>query len=97
MFFSIRSQIFKFKKRGDVSSGLKGQEIINKWSEIVSKVNVAAKHHTSVVSFEENKELVINVDSVVWLQELSFYNKTLKDQINNKYGEDTVKSIRFIA
>ncbi|MCE5195046.1 MAG: DUF721 domain-containing protein [Nitrospiraceae bacterium] len=57
------------------------------WSEIFEK---PLSFHTSPAALKES-ELLINVDSAVWMQELSFYKETIVKKLN-RFG---IKSVRL--
>ncbi len=42
-----------------------------------------------------NKILTVKVSGPVWMQELSFREKEIRDKLNKALGRDAIKKIRF--
>lgn len=61
-------------------------KIKREWSEIFEK---PLSFHTAPSALKEG-ELLINVDSAVWMQELSFYKETIVQKLN-RFGIKSVK------
>lgn len=74
-------------KTWGIGEALRLEDIRKSWPKIVGG---QISSHTSPVALKDS-ELVINVDSPVWLQQLSF----LKDDLTRKLCAFEVKSVRF--
>lgn len=70
-----------------IEDGVKLSRIKNEWQVLFEK---PLSLHTSP-SILKNGELLINVDSAVWLHQLGFY----KEQIKEKLSRFAVESVRF--
>lgn len=66
-------------------------QLWRKWPEIVGPT-VAAQ--TDPVGFREGV-LYVCVKNSVWIQQLTFVSKQLREKINGFLGNDKVKTIRF--
>jgi len=62
------------------------------WAEVAG-ADIA--HHTLGSALRETGELVVYVDSPTWASELTLMSERLKDGINERIGQELVKSIRF--
>ena len=76
-----------FIKEHGIQEGIKLSEIKKRWNNLFTK---PLSYHMSPVILSEG-ELLINVDSHLWLQELDFY----KDDITKKLTSYGVKSVRL--
>ncbi|MDI6901859.1 MAG: DUF721 domain-containing protein [Anaerosomatales bacterium] len=62
------------------------------WAEIAG-ADIA--QHTLGSALRESGELVVYVDSSTWASELALMSERLKDGINERIGQELVRSIRF--
>jgi hypothetical protein len=74
-------------KEHGIQDGLRFFEIKKKWNSLF---NDPLSYHMSPVKLSE-ADLLINVDSHIWLQELNFY----RDDIIKKLSSYGVKNVRF--
>ncbi len=81
------SLVAQIAKNLGIEEGVKFCRIKSEWHELFDK---PLSLHMAP-SILKNGELLINVDSAVWLHQLGFYKEQIKDKLN-KFA---VKSVRF--
>ncbi|MEW6214354.1 MAG: DUF721 domain-containing protein [Nitrospirota bacterium] len=79
--------LIPFIRELGIEDGVRLAEIKKKWYDLF---NMPLSHHMSPFMLSDG-ELLLNVDSPVWLQELNFY----KEDIIKKLSPYNVKSVRF--
>ncbi len=84
---NIGKLISPFLERLGIDSSVRLQRIRQEWSDIF---NEPLSSHMWPSSLKDG-ELLINVDSPVWLQQISFF----KDEIIRKLGPSGVKGVRL--
>jgi predicted nucleic acid-binding Zn ribbon protein len=76
--------------------GLSGQlveyQAVMAWSKVVG-ANVGQHARAEWI---EKGELIVRVDSHVWIQELTFLKPEIIQKLNSALGAETVKDIRFV-
>jgi hypothetical protein len=82
----------KFRMRG----ALDAIEICHEYRSIAPRLLPKdALKHTAAKSYK-NCVLTITARSPIWAQEVHMRRHLLKDQINHKFGQDTVKKVRIV-
>ena len=94
MFRSIKSQIFKFSKKPEVSEGLEVEGIKTGWQNIIKSINKEAVGKTEALYVNKNKELVVRVVDHLWLQEMSYQRDYIVKELSRR--NKSINSIRFI-
>ena len=61
------------------------------WREVAGPT--VASHATAI--YVRKRELVIELDSNTWAQELSMMADRYRDAVNERLGDETVESVRF--
>lgn len=79
--------ISPFLKQSGIEEAVRFERIKQEWSDIF---NEPLSSHMYPISLKDG-ELLINIDSPVWLQQVSFY----KDDIVRKLSLFEVKGVRF--
>ncbi len=97
----LRSTVDAFKKidsivagmldGGNLAEGVRGQEVLNEWSEIVGE---QIAQHSRAVSLADGV-LWVEVDGSVWAQELVFLTPHIQETIDQKLGSGRVREVRF--
>jgi len=68
-----------------------GWQAVELWADTVGE-RVAA--HARAASFRDGT-LVVEVDSPSWMNELTYLERRIKAQLNQRLGDDVVRSIRL--
>jgi predicted nucleic acid-binding Zn ribbon protein len=68
-----------------------GWQAVELWAETVGD-RIAA--HTRAASFRDGT-LIVEVDSTPWMNELTYLERRIKSQLNQKLGDDVVRTIRL--
>lgn len=95
MFVSLKFSLHKFLKRPDMSLRLQEQSVISGWESFVAEVHKSARGKSRALYVTPQGALVVQVQSHLWLQELTFFKKELERRITNK--NKSITSIRFVA
>lgn len=83
----IGALISPFVKNLGIEGAVRLEDIRREWPAIFSE---PLSMHMQPSSLKDN-ELIINVDSPVWLQQISFF----RDDITGKLNRFNIKSVRF--
>jgi len=86
---AISDILREYKKEMNIDNKLKEVEIIQTWGEIVGK---AIARHTSGVYIKDSV-LFVHLDSAVVRNELLMIRELIIERINEKAGEEIVKSV----
>ena len=88
----LKSAIKLFLKNNGLEKGVKQQNAISIWEEIVGKKIALNTDAESV----EHGTLTVKTSSSTWRQELMFNKRDIIEKINKKLGHNIIKDIRFI-
>jgi predicted nucleic acid-binding Zn ribbon protein len=83
----------RFLRHGPLSEGLKRQQALEIWPEVVGDVIAA---HSEAISLEGGV-LHVRVDGSVWAQELSMLQAQIKAGFARRLGDGAVTGIRFTS
>ena len=88
----IKQAIKILLKKTGLEGGVKQQEVINVWEEVVGD---KVSQNTSPEKVESGT-LYIKTSNPTWRQELVFKKSDIIKKLNNKLGKNTIKEIKFI-
>ena len=74
-----------------LSRPITGWEAVELWSTTVGE-RVAA--HTRAVAFRDGT-LVVEVDTTSWMNELTYLERRIKTQLNERIGSEVIRAIRL--
>lgn len=81
----------KFIASNSIGESIKQLELLAQWEDILSPV---LSKHAKPIGIKGN-ELIVEVSSSAWLNELSFLKDELKNRLNKEVGRELIKEIRF--
>nr|CBX30431.1 hypothetical protein N47_Q17540 [uncultured Desulfobacterium sp.] len=71
--------------------GFETENISGIWKNIVGE---AIYKNTKPAGFK-GQTLLVNVSGSVWMQELQYYKKDIISKLNNEFGKEMVRDIKF--
>lgn len=89
----ISELLQRFLRQGPLSEGLRRQQALEIWPEVVGDVIAA---HSEAVSLEGGV-LFVRVDGSVWAQELTMLQAQIKAGFARRLGDGAVAEIRFTS
>jgi len=81
----------RFIASNQVGENLVQIELLSHWNEIFSSV---ISKHAQPIGIRGN-QLLIEVSSSAWLNELMFLKEDLRKRLNKSIGKEIIKGIRF--
>ena len=81
----------KFIASNSIGESITQLELLSHWEDILSPVLCK---HAKPIGIKGN-ELIVEVSSSAWLNELSFLKSELKNRLNKEAGRELIKEIRF--
>jgi predicted nucleic acid-binding Zn ribbon protein len=88
---SLKELMEQVLSKGPLREGLKQQEILASWNEIVG--NEIAKHSEAVAL--KDGVLWVRTEASVWAQELSLLVPRIREEFEKKLGPGSVRDVRF--
>ncbi len=89
--FKTIDEILKQKEFERISEIMRESEVVEKFPEIFPDFKKIAKAKKI-----DNKTLFLRVENSVWRSELNLHRNAIIKKINERFGEEVVKAIRFI-
>lgn len=87
----LRNVLKRFLASKPLGDSITQVELLTRWEEILSPV---VCKHAKPAGIRGN-ELLIEVSSSAWLNELMFLKDKLKSRLNEAVGRELIKEIRF--
>ncbi len=81
----------KFIASNSIGESITQLELLSNWEDILSPI---LSKHAKPVGIKGN-ELIVEVSSSAWLNELSFLKGEMKNRLNREAGRELIKEIRF--
>lgn len=81
----------KFIASNSLGESISQVELLTRWEEILSPV---VSKHAKPAGIKGN-ELLVEVSSSAWLNELLFLKEKLKNRLNKEVGRELITEIRF--
>ena len=88
----LKKAIDVFLKKNDLEKGVKQNNAIIIWEQIVGEKIAENTKADSV----EYGVLMVKVETPTWRQELIFKKQEILGKINHQLGQNTIREIRFI-
>jgi predicted nucleic acid-binding Zn ribbon protein len=88
----LKKAIDVFLKKNDLEKGVKQNNAIIIWEQIVGE-KIAENTKADSVEFGI---LTVKVETPTWRQELIFKKQEILGKINHQLGQNTIREIRFI-
>jgi predicted nucleic acid-binding Zn ribbon protein len=96
MWNSLKDILPSVAKKYSMKRTLDAIDVCREYRSIAPKLLPKdALRNTHAKSYKDNT-LTISVGSPVWAQEIHMRRHLLKDELNRRYGEDTVRNIRIM-
>ena len=74
-----------------ITDGVKQQQALNLWREIVGKTIADVTIPTKI----EHGRMFVQVENPSWRQEITFYKQKIIKRLNKKLGKNIIKDIIF--
>ncbi len=87
----LRRVLKKFIASNSLGESISQIELLTRWEEILSPI---LSKHAKPSGIREG-ELLIEVSSSAWMNELLFLKDELKNRLNEAVGRELIKGIRF--
>ncbi len=89
--FASIDEILKQKEFEKINAAIEENEAVEKFAEIFPDLKKIAKAKRI-----NNKTLFLRVENAVWRSELNLNKNAIIKKINERFGKEIVKTIRFI-
>ncbi len=89
--FKTIADALREKEMESIAKIVRENEVVEKFPEIFPDFKKIAKAKKI-----NNKTLFLRVENAVWRSELNLHKTAIIKKINERFGEEVVKSIRFI-
>ena len=89
--FASLDEILKQKEFEKINAAIEENEVVEKFAEIFHDLKKIAKAKKI-----NNKTLFLRVENAVWRSELNLNKNAIIKKINERFGKEIVKTIRFI-